>query len=878
MTLPRTTNYHTPFSLNDPGTPETFNRRVEEVDAEVTSVNTKLGGDPAGGYTNVETRFGAIDNAGTNVQTKANGAQVNPSSILVDASAGFTVGATIGFYVNGTTYQERTIDDLPDGTHIAVTVAVDGTIADDAIISEVPLSMVVAAGAVNHDGDITLRNAIYYAAGAATYHPLAHGAVGDGVTDDRAALHTLVNTTMSNGGVVRIDRLYSVQSALTVPAGVTLQFDTGGRLVVPTGVTVMINGQVDAGLQQIFQCAGTGAVTLGNGASPVLRPEWWGAVAGDDSVDSAAALRAALQAAIGKSAALELSGTYYIQTAITISGITCRNLTVRGTGAKTAESAGIKVANSVAEGSPLAHMISLSDGGTPAWVLQMHWSQLTLDANNRALKIMTCPDAPGLIDTKWDNVNFWGIRYNGIGLDNPAYEVEVTHCRFVGYGTVSEEGTWEGIGINWASDGVNGASNAVRIHDNRFARLSYGLVFPAVVTDVVIAENNFDNIKCCAILGVHGATKLDIVHNYFESCGGVDISVPVQGSDPQDVQAAIILAQEGTGSWTLLARKVNIRDNIFNNVSTTSAIALSGVTGCEISGNVYGRGASSTNFVMLFGHGSMYSTGYGVSGRALYIHDNNLFKYDAVAGIIPAVSKILAWSFPLAADAARRLQGIQIEDALERVHPNQYRNLIPWWVTDKVWHAAAPATVASAGLVEGAWHEYTFVMESGTSGASSWNSVLADVTPWRGKYLRVSYECKLGTSGTVPIMTISDGIVVSPNLSPASSTDTTNWQHCEMLIYVSTNATILRMYLYNGGGDPVGKTVYLRRLQIAPAWLPPWEYEEPRGLVLKDTTAKRPILHSTDAGYRYLDTTLDADGLPILWNGSKWIKYDGTDA
>ena len=31
-------------------------------------------------------------------------------------------------------------------------------------------------------------------------------------------------------------------------------------------------------------------------------------------------------------------------------------------------------------------------------------------------------------------------------------------------------------------------------------------------------------------------------------------------------------------------------------------------------------------------------------------------------------------------------------------------------------------------------------------------------------------------------------------------------------------------------------------------------------------------------GMLYLDTTLDADGLPIWWNGSKWIKADGSDA
>lgn len=45
-------------------------------------------------------------------------------------------------------------------------------------------------------------------------------------------------------------------------------------------------------------------------------------------------------------------------------------------------------------------------------------------------------------------------------------------------------------------------------------------------------------------------------------------------------------------------------------------------------------------------------------------------------------------------------------------------------------------------------------------------------------------------------------------------------------------------------------------------------------------SASRPTeaLGTTDRGFVYYDTTLDADGLPITWNGTKWIKSDGSDA
>lgn len=45
--------------------------------------------------------------------------------------------------------------------------------------------------------------------------------------------------------------------------------------------------------------------------------------------------------------------------------------------------------------------------------------------------------------------------------------------------------------------------------------------------------------------------------------------------------------------------------------------------------------------------------------------------------------------------------------------------------------------------------------------------------------------------------------------------------------------------------------------------------------VAKGDTASRPTPHADDVGLRYLDTTLDADGLPIEWNGSDWVDGAG---
>jgi hypothetical protein len=77
----------------------------------------------------------------------------------------------------------------------------------------------------------------------------------------------------------------------TIPANITLWFLRGGRFTVSTGVTVIMNGPIKAGLFQIFK--GSGSVKFGVGAVNEVYPQWWGAV-GDNATDCAAAINAAI--------------------------------------------------------------------------------------------------------------------------------------------------------------------------------------------------------------------------------------------------------------------------------------------------------------------------------------------------------------------------------------------------------------------------------------------------------------------------------------------------------------------------------------------------------------------------------------------------------
>lgn len=145
------------------------------------------------------------------------------------------------------------------------------------------------------------------------YHPMAYGAKGDGTTDDEPVLDGLVNTTMSAGGWVLIDRSYKVNNDFTVPTGVNLWITENGRLVVPNDVTVSVLGSVNAGKYQIFDTSFRGNVILRSSgqaypAVSVSYPEWWGIA---DGVDASRALRQCFRSS--RALPVLLSGQYRLQ-------------------------------------------------------------------------------------------------------------------------------------------------------------------------------------------------------------------------------------------------------------------------------------------------------------------------------------------------------------------------------------------------------------------------------------------------------------------------------------------------------------------------------------------------------------------------------------
>jgi len=128
---------------------------------------------------------------------------------------------------------------------------------------------------------------------------------------------------------------WPIASNLTVPANLTLKLAHGAVLAIATDKTLTINGPLEAGLYQIFSCAGTGKVTFGKGAVKETYAEWWGAI-GDNVTDNYAPMQQAItMTANSQCPFLKLLGaTYYCSDALEIptSGINHHGkFTLRGT-------------------------------------------------------------------------------------------------------------------------------------------------------------------------------------------------------------------------------------------------------------------------------------------------------------------------------------------------------------------------------------------------------------------------------------------------------------------------------------------------------------------------------------------------------------------
>lgn len=178
----------------------------------------------------------------------------------------------------------------------------------------------------------------------------------------------------SNNGFIHIIKAISIADDYTIPANIRVTVDPGAIITVATTKTLTINGPLEAGPYQIFDCTGTGQVVIGSNTCPVL-PEWWYSGTGAYTT----ALNAAFIAAPD-------GGTIHLLPKVYSTGpLTCNaSVKIRGC-------IGIQDNTGTARGTTLqaaanqTHILLFGGEDIDNWIYNNELINVTLDANSKTL-------------------------------------------------------------------------------------------------------------------------------------------------------------------------------------------------------------------------------------------------------------------------------------------------------------------------------------------------------------------------------------------------------------------------------------------------------------------------------------------------------------
>jgi hypothetical protein len=152
-----------------------------------------------------------------------------------------------------------------------------------------------------------------------------------GVLNEGMDLSGLITTIGAEISTLVVNVPVVVSTNTTIPSTLSVEVLNGAVISIPNGVTLTIDGPFTAGIYQVFNCVGTGAVVFNSQYTTVGYPEWWGAVTDDNTVDSSVGINAAI---IALSVVQLQKADYYIQNTVNVSrnNVSVKGVSVRFTG------------------------------------------------------------------------------------------------------------------------------------------------------------------------------------------------------------------------------------------------------------------------------------------------------------------------------------------------------------------------------------------------------------------------------------------------------------------------------------------------------------------------------------------------------------------
>jgi hypothetical protein len=220
---------------------------------------------------------------------------------------------------------------LPDARLSNVVTA--GSVGD---ASHIPVLTFDAHGRVTGYSNVAVSAGGSFTVGIVS--PGINSVIGNDTTDK-----TTIASVISSTGIVQFyPGQYLIDANTTWPAGKIYRFHPGAYVQVATGVTLTINGVVDAGHYKVFGESSASLTLLGTvtGIASV-KPEWWGVVPTTTtwSGNNAGACQAAINCAQASTGSdgdrVEITfgpWTYYFSQALTFTGNFTVSWNIRGAG------------------------------------------------------------------------------------------------------------------------------------------------------------------------------------------------------------------------------------------------------------------------------------------------------------------------------------------------------------------------------------------------------------------------------------------------------------------------------------------------------------------------------------------------------------------
>lgn len=91
---------------------------------------------------------------------------------------------------------------------------------------------------------------------------------------------------------------YTISTDITLTSNITLRIDKGALAAIATGKTLTINGNFESGLDQAFNCVGTGKVVFSPSSVEKIYPDWWTTNVSPKTTDMTTAVQAAITCAL----------------------------------------------------------------------------------------------------------------------------------------------------------------------------------------------------------------------------------------------------------------------------------------------------------------------------------------------------------------------------------------------------------------------------------------------------------------------------------------------------------------------------------------------------------------------------------------------------